>query len=86
MGKVIRFRSRQERAADELLLVAEGLRSSVDQLEGVASLALRRAIERNIPHSDIDALRAAADLVIKASDVLAVTILAGLERHVEAAE
>lgn len=80
MDDVTRLRTRKERAADSLLEASERLKTSMDELQGTASLAIRQAVEKGMPESDVAAVRSAADLVLKATDVLAATLDA-VEQH-----
>lgn len=78
-AEVVRLRTRKERSADGLLQAAERLKSAMGDLEVVAGLTVREAVDLGIPSEHIEALLSAADLVVRTSDVLATTLMVGVD-------
>lgn len=81
--KIVAFRSRRERSADDTLGAAEDLRDAIEGLRLLAADAVSRAVESGLPPESVAALRSAADLVVKAGDVLATTLVAAVPEAAE---
>lgn len=75
MSNVIALRTRKERGADDLLAAAEGMKASIEGLEDMARVAIRKVIERGMRPEDVARVRTAVALVIEAGDELALLAL-----------